>query len=60
MNLGDGALLPMSTMLQTRCNIGVERREPMRVVPACVLEDMVSVGVVGDGVRYCDHLAIYT
>ena len=37
LNAGDGRTLPMSTMLQARCSIAVERREPVGVVPTCVL-----------------------
>lgn len=34
-------LLPMSVLLQTRCQVLVESRDPSPFVPACILEDMV-------------------
>ena len=33
------SLLPMSTMLQTKCEIHVERRDPLPYTPACVLDE---------------------
>ncbi len=36
-------LLPMSSLLQSRCHIIVESREPSPFVPSCILEDMVSL-----------------
>ena len=35
------SLLPMSILLQTRCHIVVEKREPTSFIPACILEDMI-------------------
>ena len=33
-------LLPMSVLLQTRCQVLVQTRDPSPFVPACILEDM--------------------
>lgn len=44
----DDSLLPMSILLQSRCHIIVEKRQPLAFVPACVFEDMV-IGVDGQG-----------
>jgi hypothetical protein len=35
----DGSLLPMSTLLQTKCELHVERRDPLPFTPACILDD---------------------
>lgn len=32
------SLLPMSTMLQTKCELHIERRDPLPYTPACVLD----------------------
>lgn len=34
-------LLPMSVLLQTRCQVLVESRDPSPFIPACILEDMI-------------------
>lgn len=34
-------LLPISTLLQTKCEINVERRDPLPFTPPCILDDMV-------------------
>ena len=38
---GDGVLLPISALLQSRCYFNVEKRDPIPVVPAVVMEDMI-------------------
>ena len=35
------SLLPMSTLLQTKCEIQVERRDPLPYTPSCLLDDFV-------------------
>ena len=35
------SLLPMSTLLQTKCEIQVERRDPLPYTPPCLLDDFV-------------------
>ena len=35
------SLLPMSTLLQTKCEIQVERRDPLPFTPSCLLDDFV-------------------
>jgi len=35
-------LLPMSTMLQTKCELHIERRDPLPYTPACVLDVTLS------------------
>ena len=37
---GDGVLLPMSSLLLSRCHFSCEKRDPLPVVPSVVLEDM--------------------
>lgn len=37
---GDGVLLPMSSILLSRCYLSCEKRDPLPVVPSVVLEDM--------------------
>lgn len=39
LNAHDTSLLAMSTLLQTKCEIHVERRDPLPFTPACVLDD---------------------
>ena len=39
MNQRDDSLLAMSTLLQTKCELHIERREPLPFTPACVLEE---------------------
>eukprot|EP00554_Chaetoceros_debilis_P008310 CAMPEP_0194099978 /NCGR_PEP_ID=MMETSP0150-20130528/1017_1 /TAXON_ID=122233 /ORGANISM="Chaetoceros debilis, Strain MM31A-1" /LENGTH=996 /DNA_ID=CAMNT_0038786281 /DNA_START=216 /DNA_END=3206 /DNA_ORIENTATION=+ len=36
------ALLPMTALLQTRCHMIVESREPSSLIPTCILDDIVS------------------
>lgn len=38
LNASDNSLLAMSTLLQTKCELHVERRVPVPFVPACVLD----------------------
>ena len=38
----DNSLLPMSTLLHTRCTIVVEQRDPLPYIPACVLEEKIN------------------
>ena len=38
LNATDNSLLAMSTLLQTKCELHVERRAPVPFVPACVLD----------------------
>lgn len=49
---GDVSLLPMSALLQSRCYVVVENRQPSTYTPSCILEDMVEKDVneenVGD------------
>jgi len=48
LNSTDDAVLAMSTLLQTKCELHVERRDPLPFTPACVLaEDQVAVVVGG-------------
>jgi len=37
---GDGVLLPMSSLLLSRCYLSCEKRDPLPIVPSVVLEDM--------------------
>jgi len=39
LNADDTSLLAMSTLLQTKCELHVERRDPLPFTPACVLDD---------------------
>lgn len=39
LNTRDNSLLPMSTLLQTKCEIHVEHRDPLPFTPACVLDE---------------------
>jgi len=39
LNQSDDTLLAMSTLLQTKCELHIERRDPLPFVPACVIED---------------------
>jgi hypothetical protein len=39
LNAHDTSLLAMSTLLQTKCELHVERRDPLPFTPACVLDD---------------------
>ena len=39
LNAQDTSLLAMSTLLQTKCELHVERRDPLPFTPACVLDD---------------------
>ena len=39
LNANDTSLLAMSTLLQTKCELHVERRDPLPFTPACVLDD---------------------
>ena len=40
---GDDALLPMSTLLQTKCTLQVERRDPLPYTPSFVLADSAEI-----------------
>ena len=42
LNQSDDSLLAMSTLLQTKCELHVERRDPLPFTPACVLEDVLK------------------
>jgi len=44
-------LLPMSGILQTRCHLVVENRDPVPYVPGFILEDMVLSDETKDGVN---------
>lgn len=39
-------LLPMSIVLQNRCHVVVEKRDPSPFIPACILEDMILPGSI--------------
>jgi len=43
LNAQDTSLLAMSTLLQTKCELHVERRDPLPFTPACVLDDKEEV-----------------
>lgn len=45
-------LLPMSTMLQTKCELHIERRDPLPYTPACVLDMEVSKETPDDKVHW--------
>ena len=36
------SLLPLSTLLQTKCEIQVERRDPLPYTPSCLLDDFTT------------------
>jgi WD40 repeat protein len=38
----DDSLLAMSTLLQTKCELHVERRDPLPFTPACVFDDRID------------------
>jgi WD40 repeat protein len=42
LNSRDDSLLAMSTLLQTKCELHVERRDPLPFTPACVLYERTS------------------
>jgi WD40 repeat protein len=42
LNSRDESLLSMSTLLQTKCELHVERRDPLPFTPACVLDHRTS------------------
>ena len=39
LNQSDDSLLTMSTLLQTKCELHIERRDPLPFTPACILDD---------------------
>lgn len=39
LNQRDDSLLAMSTLLQTKCELHIERRDPLPFTPACVLDE---------------------
>lgn len=39
LDASDTSLLAMSTLLQTKCELHVERRDPLPFTPACILDD---------------------
>jgi WD domain, G-beta repeat len=43
LNANDTSLLAMNTLLQTKCELHVERRDPLSFTPACVLDDNMEV-----------------
>jgi WD domain, G-beta repeat len=43
LNANDTSLLAMNTLLQTKCELHVERRAPLSFTPACVLDDSMEV-----------------
>ncbi|CAB9513181.1 like/WD repeat-containing protein TBL1X [Seminavis robusta] len=43
LNANDTSLLAMNTLLQTKCELHVEQRDPLAYTPACVLDDNMDV-----------------